>query len=95
MADELCLWNNLGILPEEVLSLLRCDPDAIGLNYTVPTGFESASSNPHDCAGGRAFTGTSLVVPRTRRIVDSDMFLDANASKGQRHTIAQVQNSHL
>lgn len=35
------------------------------------------------------------MVPRTRRIVDSDMFLGANASKGQRHTIAQVQNSRL
>ena len=85
VADQLSLWDNFGMLLGKVLSLLQSDPDTMGLNCTIPTGFESADSNPHDCAGGRVFTGKSLAVPR---IIDSGMFLRANASKGQSHTIA-------
>lgn len=88
VGDKLSLCDNFGILPGKALSLLRSDLDAVGLNCTIPTGFESAKSNPHDCAGGKVFTGKSLVVPRTCHIVDSGMFLCANASKGQSHTIA-------
>jgi len=88
MADQLSLWDNFGVLPGKVLSPLPSDPDAIGLNCPVPTSFRSAESNPHDSAGGRGFTGTSLAVPRTCHIIDSGMFLCANALKGQSHTIA-------
>lgn len=50
VADQLFLWDNFGLLPGKVESLLWSDPDTIGLKCTIPTDFESAKSNPHDCA---------------------------------------------